>query len=382
MKSIDIKIFISHSFNSDLYDGGIDFFRRKIKDAIQKGIFNLQLSESIVNPIIYFQGNNFGASLPHQIRNEMQQCDFAIVDISNLTSNVVFELGYLMGLAKDVIILSKHDSNSKIPADIQDTLIGFYKSIDDELVESLSIQSATLILKILSSVKINNKTSKCEWFINHPEQIHIICAPEPEKSRFADLKDSNYLYIDNLDDRDALLQLCMYLSRSFPNSIIYRHSSDSVPPDILSQNLVIIGGPGDEEGGNTIASDFMNAMNLRVHYSEDCEKMIVNGKELSANFASNQKLLSDWGYFARFINPYNSNSVVILCQGIHTSGTLGSTLAFSDDIIGAENMRKVKMKYNSDKNELINFDAIFQVQVVAGNRILCPIVKNEHIESL
>jgi hypothetical protein len=111
----------------------------------------------------------------------------------------------------------------------------------------------------------------------------------------------------------------VFLSQYYPNATIERFSAQDLPDGHTCSNLVVIGGPGSNELSNSVCREMMDAIQSRVSYSEDCERMTVvadgqRPNELQAQYRTNggsatastqQGLRKDWGYFARFTNPLN-----------------------------------------------------------------------------
>lgn len=135
----------------------------------------------------------------------------------------------------------------------------------------------------------------------------------------------------------------------------------------------------------------MTAINSRVSYSEDCEKMVVTlagnePLELQAALRSDRSdqtspdyfnMRRDYGYFARFPNPLNEAATVILASGIHTAGVLGAARAFADS---PEALRNYHSVFNSGVTPK-SFECHFEVAVLNGD-VRVPDILREHIYTL
>jgi hypothetical protein len=71
-------------------------------------------------------------SLEDHLKNHIDNCDFAIAEISQLNPNVMFELGYAVGIDKPVIILVQ--KGVKVPADFSGRLYFEYQIEQLDLV--------------------------------------------------------------------------------------------------------------------------------------------------------------------------------------------------------------------------------------------------------
>ncbi|MDI9879381.1 hypothetical protein [Flectobacillus longus] len=75
-----------------------------------------------------------------EMMNHIEKCAFALIDITESSHNVYFELGYAYGLKKDFIITAKRGTT--LPFDIQDLQIVFWQSqveLRSSLLKRISI---------------------------------------------------------------------------------------------------------------------------------------------------------------------------------------------------------------------------------------------------
>lgn len=146
----------------------------------------------------------------------------------------------------------------------------------------------------------------------------------------------------------------------------------------MEGNFVVIGGPGDEEGdGNRICTIFMDRMDVKITYDEDCENLLYEKKKFKATKAKN-KTTQDYGYYARFPNPFNPSSTIILINGIHTFGVLGASKVFSDHPSAQGNIRKVLRKLKLDNIKQASFECFFPVDVFQQT-VVCPDIDEKYI---
>ena len=101
----------------------------------------------------------------------------------------------------------------------------------------------------------------------------------------------DYTYLDNLGDTTALLEVMGVSLEAVPECHYWPVSSDDLPRGHTSGNLGRAGRPGSASDiSNRVCQEMMDAVESRVTYSSDCERMTVgvNGGrplELSATIA-------------------------------------------------------------------------------------------------
>jgi hypothetical protein len=374
--------FISHAFGDELYDGGTAAFRAAVQKLFERveTVLSNRTGDISVRP--YFAAENYGRELPVQIRRQLRECDFLIADLSAIevgsrvifNENVLFEVGYAMAIEIPVFFVRSKKTKA-LPSDVKDILAGSYGS-PSEIADLLEAQLAQTLARLISSggsrANANARLSQT-WFDASVTTINVICTPEPERSRFASESEPNYLFVDNLEDRDALLEVSTFLARQYPKANIIRHSADKVPPDALNGNLVVLGGPGIEEGeGNKITQEMMRALKSSVRYSADFDGLEYLGEPYRAESRPDKSISTDWGCIIAAKNPMNSYARVVVFHGIYTFGTLAAALALSDLPNAMPNHLILEDADVFDAQAgAHNFEAVFCVPVVAG-RVSAP----------
>ena len=373
-----INIFISHPFEPKNTAYDIEKFRTSIRLLVAnaENIVRHEYSDFDIETTFVF--TDMFAGLPQQIESKIRSSHLAIVDITENKPNIFFEYGLLYGLNVPVLIIKARESMTSfpIPADLKDRLPQVYDDLQG-MIQTCVNELAAFFKRLINSDSLYNIYLPKIWFPNDVTTVHVITSTESEKrDQFALPESDNYMLLESLGDKDSLLSVITFLSRNYRNINTPMYAADSAIP--MEENLVVIGGPGDEDGdGNGICKIFMERMNVRVSYSDDCEKLIFNQREYIATKRGN-KTVKDYGYFARFPNPLNPRTSVILINGIHTFGVLGAAKAFSDHPSAQGNIKKVLQKLNLDDIKQASFECFFPVDVLQQS-VVCPEIDEEYI---
>jgi hypothetical protein len=377
MSGYPLNLFVSHSFHDEHHPIGVTAFRQCIGDAVTAATASSGgTTDDDFTITAYFDDARSGMLLPAQVRSELLAADIVLVDTTGLSPNVFYELGFSHALRRKLILVQCKDITPEIPTDIKDILVGRYRELD-ELRSHVETRLRQILHEIAGELRRGTfeAPDRCFWFGQSPTDLHIVCAPEPEMSRFADPSAENYLFVDSLEDRDALMEVAMFLSRSHPNARVLRHSSGSVTPDVLESSLVVLGGPFN----NLVTRDLMQALNIPLTYDINDYKVVFEPAherhelELIRDRSRNGLITKDVGYFGRFINPFNARHHVVLCQGFHTFGTLGAAMILADGSQAMANRRWFLSQLSAD--DLRNSERLqlfFHVDVLASRRIVVP----------
>jgi len=373
-----INIFVSHPFTPDngVYD--LEKFRTNIKLLISEAenIVRKEYKDFDLDKV--FEFSDFQNGLPKQIQNSIRKSHFAIVDITENKPNIFFEYGLMKGLNVPALLIKANKSfnDFDLPADIKDDLAIGYDNFE-ELRQKCVSNVVDLFKHLLNSDVLYNVHLNKIWFNNNPETIHVVTSSENDKREFASPESDNYMFLENLGDKDALLEVMTFLNRNFRNVKLQMYAAEDFKNQ-FEDNLVVIGGPGDEDGdSNDLCSLMMQKINSKFSYSEDCEILLFDGNEYKAQKKGN-KTIMDYGYFARFPNPFNSKSSVILLHGIHTFGVWGAAKAFSDHPLAQGNIKAVLEKLHLDDIKQAAFECFFKVDVLPHS-VVCPTVSVDKI---
>jgi hypothetical protein len=378
--SISINIFVSHPFEPKNSTYDLEKFRTNIKLLITKAESNVRKYFPDFEIETTFEFSDLFEGLPQQIESKIRSSHLAIVDITENRPNIFFEYGLLYGLNIPVVMIKSRDSMDtfKIPADLKDRLPQVYKDFDS-LTDNVVAELTTTFKKLLKNDSLYNIYLKDIWFPNDVGTIHVITSTEPDRRKeFSSPDSQNYMFLESLGDKDSLLEIMNFLNRNYRNVNIQMYAADEFPRSNIEDNLVIIGGPGDDEGdGNPICKIMMEKMKLKISYSEDCETLLYNSNDFTANYDGNRMKL-DYGYFARFPNPFNNQKSVILVNGIHTYGVLGAAKIFSDHPLAQSNIKTLMKKLNLDDHQDAAFESFFPVEVLE-HTVVCPTITESNI---
>ena len=374
-----INIFVSHPFepNNPAYD--LEKFRNSIELLLAKAEMEVKKEHRDFDIEINFQFSDFLKELPQQIEEGIRKSHFAIVDITENKPNVFYEYGLQYGLKIPTLIIKAKDSfaNFPIPTDIKNRFVVSYENFGN-LIDLCLSDVVNTLKRLLSNEALSNIYLSKIWFPNDVQTVHVVTSTECEKRDFASPECDNYMFLESLGDKDALLEIMIFLNRNYKADSMPMYSADNFPGHHLEDNLVVIGGPGDECGdGNSVCKIMMDKMNMKVSYSEDCEKMFYRGTEYEA-IKKGDKIVKDYGYFARFPNPFNPKSSVVLINGIHTFGVVGAAKVFSDHPSAQGNIREVMKKLNLDEIKQPSFECFFPVDVLQ-QCVVCPAIDEDYI---
>lgn len=373
-----INIFVSHPFKPDNVVYDLEKFRTNIKLLISEAenIVRKDYNDFELDKIIEF--SDFQNGLPKQIHSSIKKSHFAIVDITENKPNIFFEYGLMKGLNVPTLLIKtkKSFADFDLPTDIKDEIAISYENFDELRAKCLN-NVVILFKQLLNSDVLYNVHLNKIWFNNNPQTIHVVTSSEANKREFASPESDNYMFLENLGDKDALLDIMTFLNRNYRNVRLPMYAADDFKSQ-FEDNIVVIGGPGDEDGdSNNLCGLMTQKINSKISYSEDCEILQFDGNEYRAIKKGN-KTIMDYGYFARFPNPFNSKSSVILLHGIHTFGVWGAAKAFSDHPLAQGNIKAVLEKLKLDDIKQAAFECFFKVDVLPHS-VVCPTVSVDKI---
>lgn len=374
-----INIFVSHPFEpkNPAYD--LEKFRTNIKLLISEAeaLVRREYQEFDIETTFVF--SDLFDGLPQQVESKIRSSHLGIVDITENRPNIFFEYGLLYGLHIPVLMIKAHLSMASfpIPSDIKDRLPIVYESFDD-LIKTVSSKLADKLKRIINSDSLANIYLNNIWFPNDVGVIHVITSTESQKRiEFAAPESDNYMLLESLGDKDSLLFVVAFLNRQYRSIKTPLYAADRFSGQ-FEENVVVIGGPGEDGGdANPLCRVYTEKMQSKIKYSDDCEELIYKGNSYRTK-KHGIKTVMDYGYFARFPNPFNPTSSVVLLHGIHTFGVLGAAKVFSDHPSAQNNIRQLLKKLRLDDIRQASFECFFEVDVL-DQTVVCPQVDPEYI---
>lgn len=373
----EIIIYVSFSYESDIDAYKKEDFTSTISlliDSIQRDIGAQDFSFNIS-----VAAQNFAKYSVEQINNKLQDCDIAIIDISQLSPKSIYEIGFLSGIKTPNLIIAPDNIKLDNLNIIKDGIF-IFKSIRD-LINKVEFknQLTRLIEEQVQNYSLIKRYFYDVWFPKSTNNILLVVSTEPVKPKDANLESPNYSLLDNVGDKDAVIEIVKLLSKHYPTANITISPSDTFDSQNLRNNLVVIGGPGGGKPGegNVVCRKFMRKIPTKIHYDEDCEKMLYGNEVFQASF--DQGLMEeDYGYFAAIQNPFHSEYRTILVHGIHTLGVVGAAKAFSDIADAEHNYQVLYSDIRTKPPATLSFESFFSVDVFKGVTI-CPTISPESL---
>lgn len=311
----------------------------------------------------------YGGRLNQEILTKLHCADICIVDISDNNPNVFYELGALHVLGRQPILLKSERGENvfPVPADISGLMLLKYDEIT-EIKGRLSVAIVSAAREVFQA-QWSRPLDLCRQFWgsrNEHRRVHVLAAPRSSvKTVFSELSSPNFIYLDKLGDKDAIFELSVLLARLYPSTPIVRYASDELPRDAYESDLVVVGGPGSttaEGARNELVSPLQAKLLIPVGYSEDCERLLIEGVGKFEATETDGHLVKDYGFFAKARNPYNPSHSIVLVHGIHTYGVLGAARCFSDHPAALGNVAAVLDLLGNDPC----FWTYFEVEVLRG----------------
>ena len=147
MSGYRLRLFVSHSFTRAECALDTRTFRQAVSSGVAAAMerHNATDSEYAFAVVPHFEERASGRILPAQVRTALERADIVLVDISGLSPNVLYELGYAHASGRHLILVDSEDAVTDVPLDLKDLVIGFYRDaetlqahIDQRLTESCS----------------------------------------------------------------------------------------------------------------------------------------------------------------------------------------------------------------------------------------------------
>ena len=376
-----LYIFLSYAFEPKQDAYSKEEIKKVLCDSINLINKQFDIQSKNVQIKLIYKLKKYGNVLTAELLAKIKSADIFIVDISDNNPNVFYELGYIDAIHKNKAIIiksNKKSSSYNVPSDISDRFYLKYDSISD-ISEEITLALREHIKEILNEPLDLNEKRKL-WFTKDVKTITVIGSKSQVETEFSKTTSSNYTHFQKFANKDAMFVLISLLTKLYPDANIKKCVAEEVDLNsgLIKDNLVVIGGPGDNGKENKISALISKLINSTVSYSNNCEIMhIKNNDAFSAVRDSKKNIIKDYGYFGRIKNPFDNNFDVIMIHGIHTFGVLGATQVFSDDDIAVKNIEIILNKLDNH----VYFESWFSVKVI-GDAIIIPQINIKNIRKL
>ena len=241
------------------WDGrAVDGFRRGVTEVIQR--VEQRLREN--HPAVAVQTTFLNSEEASEEREWQSACTVAVLDVSESDEKLALCAGRLQGARIPVIFVGDMESEPIAKRlNWENSGPVLYRSVN-ELFQSDSTFE-TELFRAVPEARLQEELIFRFWFPRGTSTIWVVCPQNHEPGEYADPLSSDYTYLDNLGDQDALLELMVFLSRHYPNATIEHFHPGNLPTGHTNDNLVVLGGPGSTSDiGNSVCKEMMEAIPL------------------------------------------------------------------------------------------------------------------------
>ena len=371
MKDGVIYVFAAYKFDSNYYK------KEDLEKAIKAAVKNAQTIlrkkfKDLTLHLIEQKQIQPGEYVGEFVRNSLDKAMITIFDLSDREPNVTFELGYSLGMAKyrfarqdgyDILIQSDKVTPRDTISDLLGRFIVLYdydpKSQNKDEYKKIQKKIENELIKKVEKFLEDDRVLKRLIWRMYQEDVYVICPyipPEAQnrygvRSTLAEYGDFNTVY-----------EVCTFLKGVLNCNVKYYHSKAAKSiPDLLNNNLVIIGGPMWNEYTREIMED--KEYNLPYQYvwspEESIEDYVLNNitnekyKTSKKRKNGEEIIIGDYGLFAVLPNKYAEGKVIVLISGVTGTGGLGAARAFTEGDVSHQNC-KLLIKNIGLKNYFIS----------------------------
>ena len=285
-RSSNLSVFVSHSFSPEAQGIPLAAYRATILAGLAATEESFVGVGAGLRLQATFENHDFTTLLAEQLRATMQSTDCAIVDLSQTSPNVMYELGFLDSLGTPLVLIRSKVDAQGVPADIAGRMFVEYEGVED-LARKLPGALIGCVQESLSRNAILPTDRDAVWFSEAAETINIVVGHSPDNLYSADPLHCNFIYVEQFSDKDSLLELVAFLSRTHPGRVHKYTSRDFPQRQLLSDNLVVVGGPGlaGMNNGNQITVEMhrrIGSLTLPTA-SRRSSIVVIGSKSLSLN---------------------------------------------------------------------------------------------------
>ncbi|NTU99412.1 hypothetical protein HGA64_05430 [Candidatus Falkowbacteria bacterium] len=143
---------MNNCFVMQPFDGGV--FDKRYDD-----VFSPAINDAGLNP--YRVDRDPSVSIPiDEIESGIRRSELCLAEITNDNPNVWFELGYAIGLRKEVVLVCSEERKTKFPFDVQHRNIIRYKTESSQDFSKLRVDIKKRIIAIQEKISAIDSTSE------------------------------------------------------------------------------------------------------------------------------------------------------------------------------------------------------------------------------
>jgi hypothetical protein len=221
-----------------------------------------------------------------------------------------------------------------------------------------------------------------DWQYPRGSVIRIVCGKldfgknSDRIIRHPDARSESLNYSDLLTfaNLDALVELFGHLRSVNPeNDVQFIRADRFIPPDLLTNHLILLGRVGLNELSEQLSSKAGLPIRQSAHPRFAGEGEIFEADEVEyLPKVSGNVLDEDVGLFARVPNPYNSLTTLTICNGVFARGVYGAVRILTDDHLRRQNERHLGSRFAGASR----FAMLMRVPVLLG-AVLTPDLQDE-----
>ena len=311
----------------------------------------------------------------------IRHSDVAIFDISENNPNVLIEVGLAGGYQKRLLLLKNATSTGTHPkpSDIGHIYISYHSSETlDSDATAAEIERG--VLSFLSSPNETDRNPRDIWGFEDFDDVMVACTELDDPEKLQHPEPWEFIYLSKYGDLDALFEVETTVHELYPNAHVEHRTGNEIlrarASAAYSGHLVIVGGPDY----NALAKHFENACPIEYSPAGPDNNIALRVKATAETLTplrpeGEENHVVDYGFFAKFPNPYSPEKKLVMIGGAHTYGVFGAVRAFSfsrriADPVARQNCRDVVRELGPNPD----FLAILEVHGI-GSSIPTPKVE-------
>lgn len=343
------SVFLGLQFQSSQYD------RSDIVAAVQSAVTMAQTDIQKTHPNVTLRLEHsllkLGEPVNTQIVSLVRNAITAVFEVSEQNPNVYFEMGmaYASLVSEPVLLFNKKAARKVlIASDVRDLMrldypAGGVDQVDGQLARHIKRVVQAQLVAEENQAKDPWSDLRQIWAQgSSARSVTIVCPtlPREYQPKYAKRGSPEFINLARFGDLDALVEVITLLTNLFPNRHVKYVTSDEVQATDRRGNIVVIGGPDF----NSLTHEILRERAFPFAYRETSQAPLLRHVSTGDEFplkTRSQKVVQDYGLFARFPNPLNARAAVIMIGGLQTCGVLGAVMAFGMNATARRNAKKI-----------------------------------------